>query len=95
MRVRTSRELGAILRDRRKRQTLSQIELSEKAGVSRKWVVEMEKGKARAELALVLRVLDALDLVLKIDPGSRSGKKRRTTGIDINAIVEAARKHKP
>jgi hypothetical protein len=40
-------------------------------------------------------VLDALDLVLNIDLGTPPGKKRLATGIDINAIVEAARKHKP
>jgi HTH-type transcriptional regulator/antitoxin HipB len=94
MRIRTPRELGAVLRDQRSRLDLSQVELSEKAGVSRKWVVEMERGKARAELTLVLRVLDALGLVLNIDRGISQGKRSRTAGVDINAIVAAARKPK-
>jgi HTH-type transcriptional regulator/antitoxin HipB len=94
MRIRTPRELGAVLRDQRSRLALSQVELSEKAGVSRKWVVEMERGKARAELTLVLRVLDALGLVLNIDRGISQGKKSRAGGVDINAIVAAARKRK-
>jgi hypothetical protein len=50
MRIRTSRELGAVLRNQRQALALSQVALSEKARVSRKWIVEIEKGKARAEL---------------------------------------------
>jgi HTH-type transcriptional regulator / antitoxin HipB len=95
MRIRTPRELGAVLRNQRRALAWSQVALSEKARVSRKWIVEMEKGKARAELTLVLRVLDALGLVLRVDPATQPEKKGGTRGIDIDAIVAAARKGKP
>jgi HTH-type transcriptional regulator/antitoxin HipB len=45
---------------------ISQAELAERAGVSRKWIYEFEGGKPRAELGLLLRVLDALDLTLEL-----------------------------
>jgi len=94
MRIRTARELGAVLRDQRRRLALSQIEVSRKAGVSRKWIVEMERGKARAELTLVLRVLEAVGLVLNVERGIPPGHKHRGANVDINAIVAAARKRK-
>ena len=95
MRIRTPRELGAVLRDERRRLGLNQVELSDKAGVSRKWIVQMENGKARAELAFVLRTLNALGLVLTVERGSQAKQKGRAGAVDINAIVAAARKGRP
>ena len=92
MRIRTPRELGAVLRDERRRLGLSQVDLSEKADVSRKWIVEMENGKARAELALVLRALRALGLTLTVERETETRQKRRARAVDIDAIVAAARK---
>lgn len=37
------------------------------AGVSRRWIVDLEAGKPRAELGLVLRVLSALGIPLTAD----------------------------
>jgi HTH-type transcriptional regulator / antitoxin HipB len=75
MRIRTPRELGAVLRDERRRLGLSQVDLSVKADVSRKWIVQMENGKARAELALVLRTIGVLGLVLTVE--RRAGHDQR------------------
>jgi HTH-type transcriptional regulator / antitoxin HipB len=91
MRIRTPRELGAVLRDERRKLRLSQVDLSEKANVSRKWIVEMENGKARAELVLVLRALGALGLALTVERETET-KRKRNAGVDIDAIVAAARK---
>jgi len=95
MRIRTPRELGAVLRDERRRLGLSQVDLSEKAGVSRKWIVEMENGKARVELTLVLRALEALGFALTVERGAQTKHKNRAGAVDINAIVAAARKGRP
>lgn len=38
-------------------------------GVSRKWIIDVEKGKPRAEIGLILRTLDALGLRLSLDAG--------------------------
>ncbi|MBM3585275.1 MAG: helix-turn-helix domain-containing protein [Alphaproteobacteria bacterium] len=49
MRVRTSRDIGLVIRERRKTLSLSQEALAAKVGVGRQWIVEVEKGKPRAD----------------------------------------------
>lgn len=60
--IRTSRELGAAIRQTRKDQGLSQAALAAQADVGRPWLSELETGKQTAEVGRVLRVLDALGL---------------------------------
>ena len=48
MRVRTATDLGAFIRERRVKLAMDQSDLAEKAGTSRKWIVEVEQGKPRA-----------------------------------------------
>lgn len=54
------KRLGAILRAMRRDQGLTQAEAADLAGVSRKWVSEVEKGKPSAEVGRVLQVVHAL-----------------------------------
>ncbi len=79
MNIRTPLELGAFLRDLRKKRGLDQGTLAREVGVSRQWIVEMEKGKSSVALGLVLRTLSALGASIEIqDPvGSRP---RKNTG---------------
>jgi HTH-type transcriptional regulator/antitoxin HipB len=91
MLIRTPRDLGAVIRDRRRRRGLDQHELAKKIGVSRQWVVEVEKGKLRAELGLVLRALDALGVALSIAPTDAAASKPADRGVDIDQIVDDAR----
>jgi HTH-type transcriptional regulator/antitoxin HipB len=65
-RITSLRLLSAAVRGRRLELGLSQAELAERAHVSRQWVNEFEAGKPSAELGLVLRLLDALDLELTV-----------------------------
>ena len=53
MRIRTPAELGALIRDYRKRLRLDQKSLAEKVDVSRQWIVAVEKGKSGAPIGLV------------------------------------------
>lgn len=55
-------ELALAVRGARKQQQLTQAQLAVKAHVSRTFVVELEKGHPRAELAKVFNVIAALDL---------------------------------
>lgn len=64
MLIRTPTDFGAIIRDRRKQLQLDQAALAKRIGVSRQWVIEIERGHARAELGLVLRAIDVLDINL-------------------------------
>lgn len=91
MLVRTPADLGAILRDRRKQLKLDQAAFAKKIGVSRQWVIEIERGHPRAELGLVLRALDALDLHLNAN-AETSSHHRRPTSVDIDAVVAKAKK---
>lgn len=93
MLIRTPKELGAIIRDKRKRLGLDQSTLANRIGVSRQWVIEVEHGHARAELGLVLRALDALDIRFdaSTEPKGRSSAK---SAVDINAILAKAKKSK-
>jgi HTH-type transcriptional regulator/antitoxin HipB len=55
MLLRAPIDIGCAIRDRRSKLGLDQQELARRVGVSRKWIVEVEKGKPRAEIGLVLR----------------------------------------
>jgi HTH-type transcriptional regulator/antitoxin HipB len=87
MLVRTPTDLGAVIRDRRKELKLDQAELARRIGTSRQWIIGIEKGRARAELGLVLRTLDALGI--RLDTAITSSSKGTP---DLDAIIAAARK---
>jgi HTH-type transcriptional regulator/antitoxin HipB len=102
MRIRTSQDLGLLIRERRRALGLDQLELAQKVGVSRQWLVEVEKGKERAEIGLLLRTLAALDLALDlapaVDPAATSASGTSASAImtvtrnpDIDAIIDKAR----
>lgn len=83
MRVRTTRDVGALIKDRRREASLTQAALADRAGVSRRWLASVEAGKAGVELGMVLRVVAALDLELdcvdRLPPDERS--------IDLDDLV--------
>lgn len=87
--IRTPRDLGHLIRDQRRQNGLTQERLAAHIGVSRKWIVEIERGKPSAELTLVLRTLKALNVDL--DAHSRA-TRRVAKAIDVNAIVDATRR---
>ncbi|HEY6562415.1 MAG TPA: helix-turn-helix transcriptional regulator [Polyangiaceae bacterium] len=89
--VRTPRDIGALIREQRKRLELDQQTLADRAGVSRKWLSAVEQGKSSAELGLVLRTLSALGL--ELDAAERSSRQGGgTSAVDIDAIVNLAKK---
>ena len=92
MRVRSPAELGALIRARRRQLGLEQSALAGKVGVSRQWIIEIEKGKPRAAIGLILHTLNSLGIVL--DARSEPAQKAKQTGstVDLDALIEAARK---
>jgi HTH-type transcriptional regulator/antitoxin HipB len=98
MRVRTPADLGALIRDRRTKLGLDQKSLAAKVGVSRQWIVEVEKGKPRAEIGLLLRALGALGLSLDAEkerppkPKDKSVSHGVDAFVDIDSIVASARR---
>lgn len=91
MRIRTPTDLGALIRDRRTKLDMDQKSLAAKVGVSRQWIVEVEKGKPRAEMGLVLRTLEVLGINLAPDGPQKSKRKQGPSAIDIDSIVASAR----
>lgn len=86
--VTSIRDLAATARGRRHALQLNQTEVARRAGVSRQWVSEFETGKPTAELRLVLRLLDALELALSIDvkgTEARSSRTSATQAVDLDA----------
>ena len=92
MLTRTPADLGAVIRDRRKQLKLDQATFAKQIGVSRQWLIEVEHGHPRAELGLVLRVIDALGIHLDADIAQAKVPSPGT--VDINAIVAKAKKKK-
>ena len=91
MRIRTPVDLGALIRDRRIKLGLGQRALAERVGVSRQWIVEVEKGKPRAEIGLLLRTVDALGILLGAEEETPGKKGNAAPAVDIDSIVAAAR----
>lgn len=78
-----------LSRDRRKSLGLSQQEVADRAGVSRKWVSEFELGKAGSDFSFVLRLLAVLDLRLQVLPAGHLVAGADTADdIDLDALLE-------
>ena len=79
-----------MIRDQRKRVHLSQQQLSDRLGVSRQWVVEVEKGKPRAEIGLILRALEALGLRIWIDTGEKAAASAADVipSVDLDELLD-------
>lgn len=60
-------ELGAAVRTERKEQQLDQLLLADLAGVSDRFLRDLEHGKPTVRLKEVLQVLDALGLTLQVE----------------------------
>jgi len=90
MKFRTPVDIGSVIRERRRQLKLDQADLAHKIAASRQWVIELERGHPRAELGLVLRALDALGLRLDVKPDD--GRCHAAAAIDIDAIIEDAKR---
>jgi HTH-type transcriptional regulator / antitoxin HipB len=90
MLLRTPVDLGYAIRDRRRQLNLDQSDLAKQVGVSRKWIIDAEKGKPRAEIGLILRTLDVLGLRLSLQSGQAISGKGMPIA-DIDEILDRTR----
>jgi len=88
--IRTASDLGALIRERRLKLGLDQIDLARKAGTSRKWLVEVENGKPRAEIGLILRTLTALGVAL----AAADTTKTAAPSVDINQVIDSLKRRR-
>lgn len=91
MKIRTPKEIGSLVRQSRKDQSLTQLNLARRIGVSRDWIIRLEQGKGGVELALVLRTLKALGLVLDVQQSEPN--RAEETGIDLDQILREGGHH--
>jgi len=86
------RDVAAAVRGRRQTLGLSQADVARRARVSRQWISELESGKPTAELALVIRLLDALGLDLS-EPRDAQGASRSpvVATVDLDALLDEHR----
>ena len=68
--VRDSRELGVIVRQKRRLDGVTQAELAGLTGIGIRFVSELENGKATAEIGKVFAVLGGLGLSVAISQRS-------------------------
>ncbi|HMQ67100.1 MAG TPA: helix-turn-helix domain-containing protein [Arachnia sp.] len=81
----TADDVAAVVRAERAAARLTQAGLAEKAGVSRRFLADVEAGHPRAELAKVLQVLDALDVHALALPSIPSGLT--LDDIDLDEVI--------
>lgn len=90
MRIVSIADFSAIVRGRRMELGLSQGDVANRAGVSRKWINEFEAGgKATAELGHVLRALEALNISLDAAAG---GSVSSDGAINLDDILDGLRR---
>jgi y4mF family transcriptional regulator len=68
MRIGDAHDLGRYVRDQRRAAGLTQADLATRALVSRRWLSDLESGKATAEIGLVLKVVAPLGLYVDVQP---------------------------
>jgi len=73
-RIRTSADIGGLVKTARKAAGLRQDELAGAAGVGLRFIVDLEAGKPTAQIGKVLQVLAALGCTIDIaSPPDRRG----------------------
>jgi HTH-type transcriptional regulator / antitoxin HipB len=92
--MRTATDLGAFIRERRTKLKMDQVALAEKAGTSRKWLIQVEQGKPRAEIGLILRTLKTLgvSIDLQIDSLAKATSNDKAASTDINNVLSSLKK---
>jgi transcriptional regulator with XRE-family HTH domain len=88
--MKTPVSLGAALAQARIDAGLTQVELAAKAGVSRRWLGELEGGKRPgAELSLVMKTAAALGLQLELHPMPEASAEDKLLGNKMREALKA------
>lgn len=82
-------KLGSVVRQAREDRGWTQEALARTARVSRSWLARVEAGHGGAELAPLLRLLDALDLTLMLELSSPTTSGQRTPNAHARAADRA------
>lgn len=65
MNIRTTQQLGAAIRSRRKELKITQKDLAMACGTGLRFIIDLEKGKATCQIGKTLAVLQSLGLAVE------------------------------
>ena len=87
--LRTSTDIGHLVREQRKKRGWTQAIFAKRLSVSRLWVVQLEQGKETLQLGLVLRALNELEMPIQIHLSSptRTTKPESLPSIDLDEVI--------
>lgn len=71
MKIKTTEQLGAAIRARRRQLKVSQKDLAMASGTGLRFIIELERGKPTCQSGKILDVLQALGIGLYVDPADR------------------------
>ncbi|MEU4360796.1 helix-turn-helix transcriptional regulator [Promicromonospora sp. NPDC023987] len=77
--IRDAHSLGIGLRAARLKAGLTQAELAERSGVSRRTIINVENGHSAGEIGRIITIARALGLVMVLEEASNTGD----VGIDL------------
>ena len=83
--INSARELGTLVRSKRRKREWSQKELAAQVGVSPLWISNFERGKSTAHIGLVLRTLKTLGVKLHVGD-ERQENPVTTATADLNRL---------
>lgn len=69
--VRNTTDFASAIRTLRQSKQMTQIALAKRAGVSNKWISDVESGRSSLRFTTVLKLLDALDVDLTLQPRAK------------------------
>ncbi len=88
----TISNISATARARRREMGLTQADLAERLGMSRRWVAQFERGGGGgASLEDVLRLLAEVGLDLELTRRAAPGGAAPAGAVDLDAIIEEHR----
>jgi HTH-type transcriptional regulator / antitoxin HipB len=83
--IASAHDLASAVRGRRQDLGLTQADVAHQIGVSRKWLNDFELGKPTAQIGIVLRLIEALDLQIELVPASGAGP---SSAVDLDALID-------
>lgn len=95
MKIETTRQLGALLRDKRRKAGLTQRELASRIEASLRWVTRAEQGYSGTSIGTLLRALAALDVSLEVSQGEARSSSSSIVVPDVDAILKRAITQRP
>jgi len=92
MRLRNTSDLGLLLQARRKTLRWTQAKLAHQIGITRQWVIALEKGTPGVAIGTVLKAFIALGLTLDANPREPTGDPHAMPrSSDIDDVITNAR----